>query len=242
MLLAKLAKLAIAGKFTADQVASARKEAVEAWLKGRNFTPKSLGQFALECEKAMHPKAREHVEDALRISRKAWNAERKAVAEAKAEGDDAPEETLKRAFTRPYAMATGMIGALVPDAKGVVKYDHTVAMDPHALAEARSVQQAVNANRAARIVAKAAEDLAGILASFPDEFLAEAIDALAEVSKDTLEGAARAKAAKAKRDAKQAKRGVRPVAPKAAKGVKAALPEVDDDDLDDEIDELLDDE
>lgn len=197
--LVRTAKASREAEWTADQINSVKRaDLIADWSKGRNYTPKSIGQFATEVAQAMHPSARDHVESALTLSRTMWEQEREAAAAARKAGTT-PDETLKNAFKKRYHMVAGSSGILASHIKAdmVDKHGkpvhphmtHEIAADPHELASVNAGVAQNSAKRAASVVNRTLETLNELAKDFPEPNLQAAIKSLANATTERLASA-----------------------------------------------------
>ena len=183
----RLAGLAITGNWGEDNIVDAVKAASEKWAKGRNAVPTTLAQFSVELKRAMHPKAREHVETAFTLARNAFAAERKAAdAEIAKDPKAKPDMPLNKMFSRAYQCAIGSKGMLAAHIS-----DMPEAVDPHMLAEARSFDERTDTSKAARRFDKIMAQLKELHDEFPARELATILSYAGKINKKALDAARR---------------------------------------------------
>ena len=217
-ILERLAQASANNGWSADVISDAVTKAVDAWKAASNDakTAATISQFALECKKVMHPAARDNVAKAFAIAKRAWEEERSEVADT--DEGEAVETPLINRFKKRYHMGLRMVDAMLPKRgkKGAETANPlaSVALDPHALAEALD-QEGGSAKRIASRIKRLREELAAIAAEFPVAEIEAAIDELEGISADRLEAAAQRMAAQAAREARKAQRAAPKPEPEA---------------------------
>jgi hypothetical protein len=171
---------------------------------GKAMRASSLRQFATECGRALHPKAREHVAADFARADKLWDAEGERVTKARDDAKEAgekfvkPETPLRDAFKRKYHMVIGSNGILANRAsKDPEKQELAeAAVD---LAETVIGDERRDAKRAAKAIEKAVQTIEDIASEFPHPDWAKVVKFLSGVDKDELAKFARKAARQAKR-------------------------------------------
>jgi hypothetical protein len=199
-LLLKLATFSAAQALTVDFVKENLnpKTLTDAWAKDRKINHKltTLTQFCVECRRAMHPQARDHVADAITESLRAWKAEDASVEAQRADNAKAQEIAAKKSetfkptpieqplhakFARRYQLVAGNKGMLQSRIDGLAE-----AGDPVALADKREVIEHTSETLAAKRMASLAKTLAEIYQDFPASQI-QTMQALAKALADKPE-------------------------------------------------------
>jgi hypothetical protein len=178
-LMRELADLAIKGNWDMDHAKEGMKAAIAAYKANDPKTVGTLTQFAKECERVIHPLAREHVADAFDEAQRLWDAEGakiaaadKAVKDAKEAGEkiERPhvDTPLRDAFKRKWHMVVGSTGLLASRASDS-EARSSAAVDAHLLADVVVHDERTDATRAARAIKRAVDTIEDIAAEFPSD-------------------------------------------------------------------------
>jgi hypothetical protein len=179
-ILCELAEAAIAGKWLPEHAKAGIDAAIAAYAEAANDkdaankTVGTLKQFASECMRAVHPKAREHVQAAFDEADEMWEAEGErleiAKAEAKAAGTkfiaDPAETPLRAAFKRKWHMVAGSTGLLAARASDDAD-KAALAEAPEMLADAVAHDERIDAKRAAKAIKRVLDVIEDVAEEFP---------------------------------------------------------------------------
>lgn len=173
-ILIELAKASIAGDWSFEHAQMGVKASLKAYEATHNTLPSTLTTFAAECYRAIHPKARDHVESAFSDAAEAWEAEGARIKAAQASALAAktkyiadPEETpLREAFKRKYHMVAGTNGMLAAHASNDDERN-MLANDPVMLADTIVGSEKRDEKRAARAIAKVVATIEDVANEFP---------------------------------------------------------------------------
>jgi hypothetical protein len=244
-LMVNLAELSAKDAWKEGAIADACKQAVEKWSDGKNRLPTTLAQFSVECRRAMHPAACEHVKTAFDTSREAWNAERVTVEEARvtAKNDGTkfvkPATPLSDAFGKRYHMVAGSKGMLQAYIDAATKKNPVVtandAATPEALASVHEQTERQDPRKAARTLAKIVSALEAIYAEFPAQDISDMLEYARDIDAKALEEAK----AEAIRAAKKAAKRTLVREPVARSKRNASTTATDATTTDDAIDDLI---
>jgi hypothetical protein len=209
--------------------------AITAYREGRNSTEDTLTQLRSEIERAIHPKARDHVEHDLERARTMWAEETAATKvardAAKAEGKsfkkDEVETPLHDSFAKSYHAVFQKGGLLDARAQAATPEDEVIFDNLADFCEARGKKLRRDPKRCANLVRQALKSLQTVAEEYPEgcddwetviQFL-EGIDyKRLEAARQAREDAAAAEKRQAERAAKM--RG-KPEVRKAAANAKA---------------------
>lgn len=179
-ILCELATAAIAGKWSVEHAKAGIDAAIAAYEAAANDkdaakkTVGTLRQFASECMRAVHPKAREHVEQAFEEADALWEAEGERIEAAKAGAKAAgtkyvadPTETpLRSAFKRKWHMVAGSTGMLANHASDDAD-KQALAEAPEMLADAVMHDERIDAKRASKAIKRVLDVIEDVAAEFP---------------------------------------------------------------------------
>jgi len=165
-----------------------------------NQKDNTLSQFRAEANRALHPKAREHVRADLTEAAKRWDAETKAVSEAKAAADKAGVTFDRDAVDTPLHDAFKRSSFVVLQANGMA--DHRAADGEHVedmgeFCRDFTAKRQRDPKLLQRAVAKALATLRDVNVVFPHEALDSCLEYLEEV--DIVKAAKEADAAAARK-------------------------------------------
>lgn len=214
-ILINLASVSSEHEWTSAHIRTACDRAAEKWASASNSgerNAKVLGQFTLECWRAMHPRARDFVQADFDLARDSFaheSAEYEAAEKARKEDPsvELPAKTLAKVFQRQYHAVAGSKGTLSArigtfDNKGKQKSPPITFGDLWELAEKRVHAERTDNKRAARMIAHVLDTLTQVHSEFPAEKLANCITYLSDLEANVLQDARNAMLAKAAKAAK----------------------------------------
>jgi hypothetical protein len=237
-LLCDIATAAVAGNWSHDHAVAGLNAAIEAYATAYNashnlpLNTASLKQFAGECGRAIHPKAREHVAAEFAKADDLWAAEGDVIdaAKAKAIADETKfrradvDTPLRDRFKRKYHMVVGSNGLLAARANENLA---ELADSPEMLAEQLDTNDRQDHKRAARAIAKAVATIEEIADEFPSQRWDVTIKFLKGIKPETLVTFRDAQKREQRRERANApQRTVAPSATVTADAVNAAADEM----------------
>jgi hypothetical protein len=138
------------------EIETAVKDAIGIFVERYNsLKPISLGPFATEMKRAMHPKVRAHVRDLVQLARDAWASESDKTAK---------DRVVRKMWSRQYQLLVNANGLLGQMAEG---NDLMTVAQVTQYANDTLAARALDPERAVALVATMIKQLQAIHASFP---------------------------------------------------------------------------